>query len=69
MLTAQEVGAMVGLSSTTIRRRVLSGELKGYDFSGAYRFKLDDVETWIKSRLYGQEKEKATTPIVAKKRG
>ena len=49
LLTAREVGELVGLSTETILRRWRAGEIPGFRLaSNVLRFDPGDVEAWLK---------------------
>ncbi len=58
MLTAEQVAQMIGMDRKTVIRRALAGELAYLDFGSAYRFTVEDVEIWIKSRRVEPAKKK-----------
>jgi excisionase family DNA binding protein len=50
LLTAREVGELVGLSTETILRRWHSGEIAGFRLaSNVLRFDRAEVEAWLES--------------------
>ena len=50
LLTAREVGDLVGLSTETILRRWRSGEIPGFRLaSNVLRFDRAEVEAWLES--------------------
>ena len=50
LLTAREVGELVGLSTETILRRWRSGEIPGFRLaSNVLRFDGAEVEAWLES--------------------
>ena len=51
LLTAREVGELVGLSTETILRRWRAGEIPGFRLaSNVLRFDPREVEAWLESR-------------------
>ncbi len=54
LLTAREVGELLGLSPAAVLRRWRSGELPGYRIaSNVLRFSERDVEAWLATRRCG----------------
>jgi excisionase family DNA binding protein len=58
-LTAAEVGIWLGINKRLVLDLMKDGELKGYHFRKAYKFKPSDVEDYIKRSEYipGQKVE------------
>ena len=52
MISAKQVGDMLGLSAKTVIRMVESGELPGYKINFVWRFKRSEIEEYIRSRRY-----------------
>jgi excisionase family DNA binding protein len=51
LLTARELGEMLGLSTESVLRRWRAGELPGYRLgSNVLRFRESEVEAWLAAR-------------------
>lgn len=47
ILTLKEVAAYLKLAEKTAYRLTSEGKLPGFKVGGSWRFKSDDLETWI----------------------
>ena len=50
VLTLKEVAAYLKLAEKTAYRLVSEGKLPGFKVGGSWRFKRDDLETWIEKQ-------------------
>ncbi|EIT7137688.1 helix-turn-helix domain-containing protein [Vibrio parahaemolyticus] len=50
ILTLKEVAAYLKLAEKTAYRLVSEGKLPGFKVGGSWRFKMEDLETWINSQ-------------------
>jgi excisionase family DNA binding protein len=50
IFTIKEVAAYLKLTEKTAYRLVGEGKLPGFKVGGSWRFKLDDLETWIEEQ-------------------
>jgi excisionase family DNA binding protein len=54
LLTAREVGELLGVSSETVLRWTRRGDLPGFRLpGGALRFRSDDLDLWLSQRATG----------------
>ena len=52
LISAKQVGQMLGLNAKTVIRMVESGELPGYKFNYVWRFKQSEIEAYIETHRY-----------------
>lgn len=50
VLTVKEVAALLRVDEKTVYRLVKKRELPGFKVAGAWRFKRDDIESWIEKQ-------------------
>ncbi|EGQ8730413.1 DNA-binding protein [Vibrio parahaemolyticus] len=50
ILTLKEVAAYLKLAEKTAYRLASEGKLPGFKAGGSWRFKMEDLETWINSQ-------------------
>ena len=50
VLTVKEVAALLRVDEKTVYRLVKKRELPGFKVAGAWRFKSDDIESWIEKQ-------------------
>jgi excisionase family DNA binding protein len=50
ILTLKEVAAYLKLAEKTAYRLASEGKLPGFKVGGSWRFKRDDLETWIEKQ-------------------
>ncbi|AEH33833.1 DNA-binding protein [Vibrio anguillarum] len=50
ILTLKEVAAYLKLAEKTAYRLASEGKLPGFKVGGSWRFKMEDLETWINSQ-------------------
>ncbi|EKO3791393.1 helix-turn-helix domain-containing protein [Vibrio metschnikovii] len=50
ILTLKEVAAYLKLAEKTAYRLASEGKLPGFKVGGSWRFKMEDLETWIDSQ-------------------
>lgn len=50
VLTVKEVAALLRVDEKTVYRLVNKRELPGFKVAGAWRFKRDDIESWIEKQ-------------------
>lgn len=50
ILTLKEVAAYLKLAEKTAYRLVNEGKLPGFKIGGSWRFKREDLETWIEAK-------------------
>jgi excisionase family DNA binding protein len=50
LLTAREVGDVLGFSSATIVDWFEAGKLPGFRIGGRLRFRLSEVEAWLEAQ-------------------
>ncbi|EHH2418025.1 methylation-associated defense system helix-turn-helix domain-containing protein MAD1 [Vibrio parahaemolyticus] len=50
ILTLKEVAAYLKLAEKTTYRLASEGKLPGFKVGGSWRFKMEDLETWINSQ-------------------
>lgn len=50
VLTVREVAALLRVDEKTVYRLVKKRELPGFKVAGAWRFKRDDIESWIEKQ-------------------
>ena len=50
ILTLQEVARSLPLAEKTAYRLAAEGKLPGFKVGGSWRFKKDDLETWIRAK-------------------
>lgn len=50
ILTIREVAEMLKLTEKTAYRLVSNGELPGFKVGGSWRFRLSEIEKWIKEQ-------------------
>ncbi|MFH4608193.1 methylation-associated defense system helix-turn-helix domain-containing protein MAD1 [Vibrio alginolyticus] len=50
ILTLKEVAAYLKLAEKTAYRLASEGKLPGFKVGGSWRFKVEDLETWINSQ-------------------
>jgi excisionase family DNA binding protein len=55
-LSTRELGEVLGMAPITIQRMPQRGELPSVRLGGRYRFRLDEVETALRSRKTGAGK-------------
>ncbi|ENO1771636.1 TPA: helix-turn-helix domain-containing protein [Vibrio parahaemolyticus] len=53
ILTLKEVAAYLKLAEKTAYRLASEGKLPGFKVGGSWRFKMEDLETWINSQKVG----------------
>jgi excisionase family DNA binding protein len=51
MLTRDATAAYLAVSTRTLDRLVQAGDLHAYRIGGHRRFRMDDVDSYIKSRM------------------
>jgi len=51
MLTKDATAAYLAVSTRTLDRLVQAGDLRAYRIGGHRRFRIDDVDSFIKSRM------------------
>ena len=49
-LNTKRVSQMLGLHPTTVQKLAKTGQIKCYRYGRGYKFYLEDIETFIKSR-------------------
>ena len=49
ILTIREVAEYLKLAEKTVYRLVAEGKIPGFKVGGAWRFKKDEIESWIKA--------------------
>ncbi|HEX4202924.1 MAG TPA: helix-turn-helix domain-containing protein [Ktedonobacteraceae bacterium] len=57
MISAKQVGEMLGFSAKTVIRMVEAGVLPGYKMNFVWRFKRSEIEEYIRSRRYHPQSE------------
>lgn len=50
VLTVKEVATLLRVDEKTVYRLVKKRELPGFKVAGAWRFKRDDMESWIEKQ-------------------
>ncbi|HCM0844834.1 TPA: helix-turn-helix domain-containing protein [Vibrio parahaemolyticus] len=50
ILTLKEVAAYLKLAEKTAYRLASEGKLPGFKVGGSWRFRMEDLETWINSQ-------------------
>lgn len=50
VLTVKEVAALLRVDEKTVYRLVKKRELPGFKVAGTWRFKSDDLESWIEKQ-------------------
>lgn len=50
VLTVKEVAALFRVDEKTVYRLVKKRELPGFKVAGTWRFKCDDIESWIEKQ-------------------
>mgnify|MGYP006267626525 CR=1 FL=1 len=50
VLTVKEVAALLRVDEKTVYRLVKKRELPGFKVAGAWRFKSEDIESWIEKQ-------------------
>lgn len=67
LLTAREVGQLLGIAPGTVLRWTRAGELPAFKLpSGAVRYREDDVEAWLEARATPGRGALTTTPNAAR---
>jgi excisionase family DNA binding protein len=51
-LTANQAGKVLGVSGRTVIRMMEDGDLPGYKIGSVWKFKQEDVDTYIESRRF-----------------
>jgi excisionase family DNA binding protein len=68
LLTARELGELLGLSSATILDRFERGELPGFRIGGKVgspvRFRWSEVETWLEHGRFGPAPSQTPTKVL-----
>jgi len=54
-MTVREVAAYLNVNEKTVYRLAQRRELPGFKVAGAWRFRPEDIETWIASRKTGPQ--------------
>ncbi len=55
ILTLKEVAAYLKLAEKTAYKLAAEGKLPGFKVGGSWRFKKEDIESWIEQRKTGQK--------------
>lgn len=62
LLTARELAAVLGFSSSTIQDWAEAGSMPGFKIGGRLRFRLSEVEAWLEGRRLGSETSRVLAP-------
>jgi excisionase family DNA binding protein len=53
LLTDREAGALLGLHAKTVQKLARTGELPAYRLGRYWRYRLSDLEAWVKAHRCG----------------
>ena len=59
ILTLKEVAAYLKLAEKTAYKLAAEGKLPGFKVGGSWRFKREDIESWIEQKKWGGNDDKA----------
>lgn len=55
-MTVREVAAYLSVNEKTVYRMAQKGDLPGFKVSGSWRFKQEDIGTWIEQQKKAAQK-------------
>ena len=55
-MTIKKVAAYLSVNEKTVYRMAQKGDLPGFKVSGSWRFKQDDIDTWIERQKEAAQK-------------
>ena len=54
LLTARELGELLGFSSSTVQDWAERGDVPAFKVGGRLRFRVSEVEAWLETRRIGE---------------